>query len=147
MKELSKYKSAVEFIKDLPEFMLWWSLSLKKRWIIDRKIWDIDVIVPASFWIDFKELEYQDYFNTNRYENIVPEWIFIYSYEFKDYSIDLIFRKDYNELKFDIVNWFKHLEVKEILKQKRHLLENWNWDTVSKHKEDIKNIEKYLLTI
>ena len=146
MKALKNYKNSIEFIKDLPEFMLWWSLSLKKRGIIDRKVWDIDVVVPASFWWLFKEMEYTDYFETNRYGSILPEWIFIYSHIFKDWSIDLIFRKDYSELKFDVINWYKHLDIHEILNQKKHLLENWNWDCESKHKDDINKIKQYLLT-
>jgi hypothetical protein len=144
MKKLEKYETAVEFIKDLPDFMIWWSFSLKKRWIITRKPQDIDVIVPAYFWQEFKEMEYLDDFHTNRYWDILPQWIFIYTYEFPDWSIDLIFRKDYNSLEYERVNWYKHISINEILKQKEHLLSNWNWDCESKHEEDIKLIKKYL---
>ena len=144
MKNFESYENSIEFIKDIPLFMFGGSFSLKKRWILDRKIWDIDIIVPASFWWEFKERWYDIYFHTNRYWNIVPDWIFIYTYEFNDWSIDLIFRKDFNSLKFDTINGYKHLEVEEIMKQKEHLLNNWTWDVDSKHKEDIKKIKAFL---
>lgn len=59
MKQLYKYNTAIEFIKDIPVFMFWWSFSLVKRWIINRKIWDIDIIVPSSFWKQFKDMDYK----------------------------------------------------------------------------------------
>ncbi len=144
MKQLYKYNTAIEFIKDIPVFMFWWSFSLVKRWIINRKIWDIDIIVPSSFWKQFKDMDYNIEFNTNKYEEIVPEWIFIYTYDFPDWSIDIIFRKDFSNLNSEIINWYSHLDVKEILKQKEHLLKNWNSDKISKHEDDIKQIKKYL---
>ncbi len=144
MKPLKEYKTAIDFIKDLPLYMIWGSMSLKKRWIIDRKIADIDIVVPSYFWWEFLELGYKDDFETNKYWNIVPDWIFIYSHIFNDWSIDLIFRKDFQDLRYDIINWYKHLDVEEILRQKKHLLSHWNGAGLSKHKNDIKNIENYL---
>ena len=142
--EWKRYTSAIEFIKDLPEFMFWWSFSLKKRWILDREIWDIDVIVPASYWIDFKNNWFNKEANTSRYWDIVPDWIFIYTFLFDDWELDVIFRKDYNQLKFDLINWYKHLDILEIKKQKEHLLNNWNWLWESKHKEDLNKINLFL---
>lgn len=144
MKPLKEYKTAIDFIKDLPAYMIGGSMSLKKRWIIDRKIADIDIIVPSYFWGEFLESGYTDYFETNKYWDIVPEWIFIYSHIFIDWSIDLIFRKDFQELKHDTINGYKHLDVEEILRQKKHLLANWSGEGISKHKDDISRIEKYL---
>lgn len=135
---------SIEFIKSIPEFMIGWSYNLWKRNILNRKYKDFDIIVPSSYWGTFKELEIFPESEANPYEHLLPKHIFIYSIEFTDYKVDLIFRKDYTGLKYENIDWYKYCSVEEIKIQKEYLISNWGWRSESKHIEDINKIDIYI---
>lgn len=140
-------KTAITYLKSLKEFMFGGSYNLYKRWVIQRKWKDFDIVVPKRFWWEFKDSNEFLFAHTNKYENLLPDWMFIYCVDFDDYTVDIIFRDDYSSLEYEIIDWYKYLNIPEIRKQKQHLLDNWKWIQVSKHNLDIKMIDNYLTKI
>lgn len=135
---LEIYKNYIDSTFEWLDFIISWSYALKKQWLIEREVNDIDLCFHKNYYQLVLKLIKDSWKLILTDPGYVWNWIIVVDL-WEDKHLDIFFNKEHEYFKIIDIDWEEYLHWFEIAKKKLHLLLN-NSQQEEKHINDLKEI-------